>query len=202
MEADYLGAVKQGPVDTLTMTQLAVLNVALAQAGCPPVVTPATLAEQAYRTIVFPRPSGHRSPSETLLYKGFPFTYVNLWLFYWTSPATWHTLTATASAAGLSATVTATPVQLVYDPGDGSPAVSCAGPGRAWTDADGNDPPSGGACGYQYLKVTGSPITSTQTIVWKITWTGTGNTGGEIPSLSTSTSGQLNVMQIQTVVTR
>jgi len=50
--------------------------------------------------------------------------------------------------------------------------------------------------------VTSSPITATETIVWKITWTGTGNTGGDIPGLSTSTSGQLNVMQIQTVVTR
>jgi hypothetical protein len=47
--------------------------------------------------------------------------------------------------------------------------------------------------------VTPSPITSTQTIVWKITWIGTGGTGGEIPSLSTSTSGRLQVLQIQVV---
>jgi hypothetical protein len=202
MEGDYLGGVKQGRVGTLTVVQVAALNAALAQAGCPPVVTTGTLAQQAFGKIVFPHPSGHRSPSETLLYKGFPFSYVNLWLFYWTDPATWQTLTATASAAGLTATVSANPTELIYDPGDGSATVACAGPGRPWTDADGNNPPSGGACGYQYSKVTSSPITATETIVWKITWTGTGNTGGNIPGLSTSTSGQLNVMQIETVVTR
>lgn len=202
IEGDYLGGVKQGPVDTLNVAQVTALNAALAQAGCPPVVTTATLAQQAFGTIVFPHPSGQRSPSETLLYKGFPFSYVNLWLFYWTDPATWKTLTATASAAGLTAAVSAKPTELIYDPGDGSATVACAGPGRPWSDADGNNPPSGEACGYQYSKVTSSPITATETIVWKITWTGTGNTGGDIPGLSTSTSGQLNVMQIQTVVTR
>ena len=160
------------------------------------------LAEQAYKTIVFPRPSGSRSPSQTLLYKGFPFTYVNLWTYYWTSADTWKPLTATASAAGFTATVTARPTRLIFDPGDGSAVQSCPGPGRPWTDADGNSAPSGGACGYQYGRVTGSPITSTQSIVWTITWTGTGGAAGEIPQLVTSTSGQLNVMQIETVVTR
>jgi hypothetical protein len=138
------------------------------------------------------------------MYRGYPFTYVGLWTFWWTSPSTWKTLTATASAAGFAATVTAEPIALVYDPGDGSAAVSCSGPGRPWTNADGNSAPSDGACGYQYTKVTGSgsPITSTESIVWKITWTGTGGSAGELPQLATSTSGQLNVMQIQTVVTR
>jgi hypothetical protein len=92
---------------------------------------------------------------------------------------------------------------LSFDPGDGSEGKSCAGPGRPWVESDRNSAPSEGACGYQYSKVTGPgydhPITSTQTILWKITWTGTGNTGGEIPGLSTSTAGQLNVLQIKTV---
>ena len=116
--------------------------------------------------------------------------------------ASWKTLTATAAADGFTATVTAKPTELIYDPGDGNSSVLCDGPGRPWTSADGNAAPSGGACAYQYHKVTSSPITSTQSIVWKITWIGTGGAAGEIPQLTTSTSGQLNVMQIQTVVTR
>jgi enoyl reductase len=99
----------------------------------------------------------------------------------------------------VSATVTARPVALVFDPGNGGVAVSCDGPGRPWTSADGNGAPTDGACAYRYMRVTTSPITSTQTIVWKITWTGTGGTGGQIPSLSTSTSGRLQVLQIQVV---
>jgi hypothetical protein len=202
IKADALGGLQAGSFAVLPIAEIDALNKQFVAAGCPPVVTPATLAEQAYKTIRFPHPSGSRSPSQNLLYRGYPFTYVMLQTFYWTDLGSWKTLSATASAGGLTATVTARPTQLIFDPGDGSSAVSCAGPGRPWTNADGNDPPTGEACAYQYTKVTASPITSTQSIVWKITWTGTGNTGGEIPQLVTSTSGQLNVMQIQTVVTQ
>lgn len=169
-------------------------------AGLPP--SAAQLAKQAAASFKFPKPSGHRSPSETLKYRGYPFSYVNLWLFTWTDPGTWKTMTATASAGGNSATVTATPTSLSYDPGDGSAGVSCGGRGRPWVESDGNSAPSGGACGYRYRQVTSAPITSTQTITWKITWTGSGGTSGTLPDQSTSTSGQLQVMQIQTVVTR
>lgn len=200
--ADALGGLEVGSLTDLSIEQIDALNRGLVIDGCPQVQTPATLAEQAYNSITFPKPTGDRSPSPSELYGGYPFTYVDLWTFYWTSPDTWRPLTASASADGFTATVTAQPVELIYDPGDGGRAVSCAGPGRPWTDADGNAAPAGGACGYQYGAVTPTPITSTQSILWKITWTGTDNTGGEIPQLTTSTSGQLNVMQIQTVVTR
>jgi hypothetical protein len=134
-----------------------------------------------------------------LSYQGYPFTYVNLWTYYWTDPASWHASSATASLRGVSATVTAKPVELDFDPGDGGASVSCAGPGRPWVHADGNAAPTDGACGYRYVKVSSRPITSRQTIVWQISWTGTGGTGDELPSLSTSTPGQLQVLQVQTV---
>jgi hypothetical protein len=164
--------------------------------------SPAQVAQEAYAEIVFPHPTGDRSPSQTLLYKGYSFTYVGLWTYYWTSPDTWKPLTASVTDEGVTATVTATPAELDFDPGDGHDVLPCAGPGRPWTSADGNSAPAAGACGYRYEQVTSSPITSTQTIVWRITWTGTGDSSGQIPSLSTSTTGELNVMQIQTVVTR
>jgi hypothetical protein len=165
-------------------------------------VNPAVLAQRAAKTLVLPQPSGHRSPSESQRYQGFPLTYVNLWTFYWSDPGTWHSYTAKARAGGVSATVTATPTKLTFDPGDGNPAVACPGPGRAWTSDDGNSAPSGGACGYRYTEVSSSPLTSTQSIVWAITWTGTGGTGGTLPDVTTTRSGQLNVLQIQSVVTR
>jgi hypothetical protein len=167
--------------------------------GPPPPPSPAVLAEEALATIYFPHPSGHRSPDETNLFQGYAFTWVHLWTFWWTDPGTWRTLSATASLRGVTVTVTATPTSLSYDPGDGSPSVSCAGPGRPWVDSDGYDPPSGGACGYQYRQVTNGPITATQTLTWKVTWTGTGGSGGDLQEISTSTSGQLQVLQIQVV---
>lgn len=203
IEADALEGLEVGSAGQLAPQQMNDLNGLLATDGCPAIVTAATLAQQAFGSIVFPHPSGHRSPSEAQGYNGYPFTYVGLWTYYWTDPAIWRPLTASASAAGLTASVTATPSSLSFDPGNGSGGQSCSGPGRPWVESDGNDAPSDGACGYRYSRVTGPgyghPITSTQTIVWKITWTGTGNTGGEIPELSTSTSGQLNVLQIKTV---
>jgi hypothetical protein len=186
---------------------LAQLNTLLTQNGCPAAASnlppsPATLAQRAAASFLLPKPSGHRSPSEALLYKGYPFTYVNLWLFYWSDPGTWKTLTATARAGGNWATVTARPVLLTFTPGDGSASVSCPGPGRPWTDADGNARPTRGACGYQYKRVTRGPVTSTQTITWRLTWRGSGSSSGTLTQQTTSTSGQLQVLQIQTVVTR
>lgn len=186
-------------LDNLTVEQVDEVNRALEDSGCPPLVTPATLAEQAFKTITFPKPSGDRSPSSSHTFEGYPFTYVNLPTFFWTASETWKTLSATASLDGLSATVTARPSELVYDPGDDGQPTICHGPGRPWTDADGNGPPSAGACAHTYRHATSATITSTQTIVWQITWTGTGGTSGQIPSLSTSTTGQLQVLQVQVV---
>lgn len=165
--------------------------------GLPP--SPGELAKRAAATFKFPKPSGHRSPSENKRYEGYSFSYVNLWLYDWTDRDTWKTLTASASAGGNWARVTATPTTLTYAPGDGAAAVSCAGPGRAWTADDGNSPPTAGACGYMYTLATSSPITATQSITWKITWVGSGGTSGTLPDRSTSTSGQLQVFQVQVV---
>jgi len=192
----------------LTPAQLAALNLNLAANNCPPYaggvpIDPATLARQAAASFLLPHPSGHRSPPETNRDRGYSYTWVNLWTFYWSDPATWKTLTATARAGGVFATVTATPVSLTFDPGDGTGAVSCAGPGRPWLESDGDNAPSQGACGYQYRHVSGPgflhPFTSTQTITWRLTWTGSGNTSGTLTQRTTSTSAQLNVEQIQTV---
>ena len=114
--ADALGGLEVGSVADLTPAQITALNNGLAIDGCPLIVTTASLAQQAYDEIVLPHPSGHRSPPESQDYNGFPFTYVGLWTYYWTDPATWKPLTATASAAGLTATVTAVPVSLSFRP--------------------------------------------------------------------------------------
>jgi hypothetical protein len=100
MLGDMLDGLQWPAVSQLSVQQIGVVNTNLAQIGCPAIVTPATLAEQAFNSIVFPHLSGHRSPAEGQDYNGYPFTYVGLWTYYWTDPATWKPLTATASGLG------------------------------------------------------------------------------------------------------
>ena len=188
---------------------LAAFNQFMTDNGCPSVAagaappSPAELAQQAADSFNLPHPTGRRSPSDSDSHNGYPFTYVRLWTFYWSDPGSWRSLTATASAGGNWATVTAQPVLLTFDPGNGSAPVSCAGPGRPWVESDGDSAPGQGACGYQYSKVTGPgydhPVTSTQTITWQLTWVGSNNTAGTLTQRTTATDGQLNVLQIKIV---
>jgi hypothetical protein len=163
---------------------------------------PRTLALRAEKSLRLPLPSGDRSPSPSQLFDGYPFTYVNLWTWFWTSGATWRTRSATAAAGGVSATVTVTPTALTFDPGDGAATVSCAGPGRSWSTADGDELPTNGGCGYQYRTATSDPVTSTQSIRWAVTWRASDGETGTLPDLTTSRPGQLMVLQVESVVTR
>jgi hypothetical protein len=172
----------------------------MAAVGCPTVATPGTLAETALKELVFLPPAAHRSPDETKKIHGMPYTWVNLHTWFWTDAASWKPLTKTARAGAVWATVTATPTTLTYTAGDGGSAV-CHGPGRPWTQADGFNAPSQGGCAYKYTDYSRHPLTVTETETWSISWVGSGGTSGTItPPMSNSTSGQLNVMQIETVV--
>ena len=173
----------------------------LQSVGCAPtlpVVTPAMLAQRAYSLLRLPKPTIERSPTATNSDHGRPYTWVNLWTWFWTDPATFTPRSRTASAGAISATATATPVALVYDPGTGDAPVTCPGPGRPWQEPDGDAAPSGGGCGYTYLHVSDS-VTATVTIQWRVTWTGSNGQTGTLPVLLTSASSSFMVEQIQAV---
>jgi hypothetical protein len=169
----------------------------------PPPPDPAVLAQQAFAELALPKPTNGRSPgpdSSDPAHGGLPYTIVNLWTWYWTDPAAWVEQSITVTLQGVSATATAKPTTLVFDPGDGSAPVSCAGPGRPWSEADANDPPSGGGCGFRYAAVTpDGPLTSTVSIRWHATWTGTGGVGGDLGDVTTSATSSFLVEQIQVV---
>jgi hypothetical protein len=171
--------------------------------AAPPPPDPAVLAQQALSQLTLPEPSVERSPSAESsdpAQGGLPYTVVHLWTWFWTDPALWADLSTTVSLQGVSATATAVPVALVFDPGDGGAAVSCPGPGRPWEVADGNDPPSRGGCGYRYVAVTPEgPLTSTVSIRWAVSWTGTGGVGGDLGEVTTGVTSSFLVQQIQVV---
>jgi hypothetical protein len=170
----------------------------------PPPPDPAVLAQQAYGELTVPKPVAKRSPPEgnsDPQYGGLPYTWVGLWTYIWSGE--WQPLARTVELRGVSATVTATPTGLVFDPGDGSAPVTCDGPGRPWTEADGNAPPSAGACGHMYRAVTpNGPLTATTSIQWSVAWTSNVGAGGTFPALTTQTSSSFLVEQIQVVVVR
>jgi len=153
--------------------------------------------------LTLPKPSAKRSPDEgnsDPQNGGLPYTWTNLWTWVWA--AEWQTLARTVDLRGVSATVTATPTALIFDPGDGSAPVTCPGRGRPWTTVDGSDPPSAGGCGHMYRAVTpDGPLTATTSIQWSVAWTSNVGVGGTFPALTTQTTSSFLVEQIQ-VVTR
>jgi hypothetical protein len=182
--------------------------VAVMWRGAPPAAageptkTPAELAQQARDELTLPNPVVHRSPTEKNKNDdGIPYTWVHLWTWYWTSPASWRELSKTASADDVWATVTVTPIELSFDPGNGQEAVSCPGPGRAWTRVDGDAPPSNGGCGYWYPHVSGG-VESTVSIRWAVTWTGSGGTGGQLPDMTSQTISPVFAVEQNQVVNR
>jgi hypothetical protein len=163
-----------------------------------PAVTPALLAQEASDRLALSRPTIRRSPSEGLRYHGDPYTWVNLWTWFWTDPASYRALTQTVQVGGVFATVTAKPVGLLLDPGEGSIPVRCDGPGRAWTEADGNSPPLSG-CGFSYSHVTDGTVLTRVAILWRVSWSGSGGAGGVLPQLRTEVTAPLRVLQAQVV---
>lgn len=128
---------------------------------------------------------------------GQPFTYVNLWTWFFTDPGTFGVQSLRLEAFGAWGEVSAEPTELTFTPGDGGASVSCGGPGRDWTEADGDDPPPGG-CGYVYRHAAES-VTSTVSIGWHVTWAGSDGSGGTYPPMVTEASSPFTVLQVQVV---
>lgn len=169
----------------------------------PPPPDPAVLAEQAYGELSLPGPAVQRSPDANNFDPayGSPYTWVGLHTWVWVN--NWQPLQRTVDLRGVSATVTATPTALVFDPGNGDAPVTCDGPGRPWTAADGNEPPTGGGCAYVYRSVTpDGPLTATTGITWSVVWTSNTGAGGAFPALTTAATSSFLVEQIQVVVKR
>jgi hypothetical protein len=161
------------------------------------------LALQAYSQVVVPDPVPGRYP-EGALADGRPFTVVNADTWYWTSAGSYSTQTQTAGAPGLTATVVVTPAGLRFTPGDGSPTVSCAGPGVAWQPADGLYAASPDGCDYRYTQSSvdraNGELTATYAIRWNVSWSASDGEFGTFPSITTTTNSTFAVIQVQTLV--
>jgi hypothetical protein len=135
-------------------------------------VNQAALAQQAVSQLPLDSPSIEMAPPAT----SEQLVNVSTWL--WLNPAAWHQQTATAAAGPVSATATATPVEVVWSMGDGH-QVTCAGPG---TPYDSSNPNATTDCSYTWTQSSagqpGGAYQVTATVYWQVAWTATGAPGG------------------------
>lgn len=119
---------------------------------------------------------------------------VGLPAWYWVDTP-WTPQAASATLGGVTATVTAEPVELTFDPGDGAGLVICEGPGVPWTPDREGDPPCGHTYGHH------GTYTLTATITWEVAWTATTGAGGPLPDLTTVATVGVEAREVEAVIT-
>lgn len=126
--------------------------------------------------------------------------WVNFPEWLWLDNGQWHPFTATATVAGVSATATATPSYVTWQPGDGG-TLRCDGPGAAYDPSRSADSQHSD-CTWTYRTDSadqpGGVYTVTATVHWTVSWAGAG-TGGVLPGLTTTVTAPLAVGQIESV---
>lgn len=157
--------------------------------GPTPSVPPVDVAEQAENALRLPSPQIETSPAG--------LTFVNLATWLWIDPAIWHAYSVTASVGSVSATATATPIDVEWSTGDGG-TVACAGPGTAYVA---NEPSTEQrtACSHVYESIS-SRYEVSATITWSVHWTAAGGPGGgPLSPLETASSRPIAVAQIESI---
>jgi hypothetical protein len=112
---------------------------------------------------------------------------VNIATWFWLDKSQWAPRSATASAGGVSSTVTATAYELTIDLGDGSEPFTCRAP---WT------PYRAGAHSTCTRAFTHSGrYTVTATVRWAADWHGSDGNGGTLPTMSRTVRFPVQVVQ-------
>jgi hypothetical protein len=130
---------------------------------------------------------------------------VNLRSFMWVAPIA--VTTPAVAADGSSITITATPGDVLWDAGDGSPWWWCHSDGGAAYDPSKSDDAQS-ACSHTYARSSAAAgpqheFTLTAHEQWTGTWTGTGGAagGGSLGTIETSSSVPVSVAEIQALNT-
>ncbi|MGP3922483.1 hypothetical protein [Streptomyces sp. 8N616] len=168
----------------------------------PQAISPKILAEYAYDKIRVPDTRVEMNPDGKQT--------VNLPTWMWLDKGTFKPVKVRASLqeAGLWAETTAEPVSLHIDPGTEDAQVFPAS-GDCRINDDGSigspytkgksdqDPP----CGVTYLRSTTNapPHKLKATLTWKISWEGSGGTGGELPDGTFGTTTDVTVQEVQAI---
>jgi len=128
---------------------------------------------------------------------------VHLPLWFAVTPGQWAPVSATASIPGLAATVTARPVWLAFEPGDGGAAVSCTGPGPRYRPGM-PEPARPPDCSYTYRDASttapgGTTWPARLSIRWQVSWSATNGDSGSLGPLTTTAGYPVPVQEIQAI---
>lgn len=164
-----------------------------------PTVTPYELALQTHGQLRPPKPLVRTAPprgNDGL---------VGLHHFFWAAKEQWDSISRRAEVGAVWAEVTATPSQLVINPGSGQSRVSCPGPGAPYnpkrSPADQQTD-----CAVLFTRssagLPGSHYQVTVSVVWTARWIGSGGTGGTLAPITTFTTFPLRVAEGQALIQR
>lgn len=151
-------------------------------------IDPIVLAAQARDSLELPRPALERSPAAA--------TWVNENTWVWLQGG-WSDLSATARSGAVWATVTAAPLKTNLSAGDAAQAVSCPGPGRAWTPADGSGDTGNGACVLNFDR--SGQVTVAVSVPYEVTWTGSGGASGDFGVMTATGEESVQVLEGRSV---
>lgn len=170
-------------------------------------VSPSEAARRAIGRLPLPVPVVHHNPDRM---GGRPATVVGVKTWWWVSSSSFRVMRQTVRVGGVWVTVMATPVRSVWRSGSAAtPTVSCAGPGRAY-DASRSASSQDTDCFTVYRESSASQpqtgpspndryFTASVTVVWRVTWVGSGGSRGSLPDLSRTTSFPIAVEDVQAV---
>lgn len=163
----------------------------------PPGPPPRPVIDQARDQITPPGPTIRMSPRvEWEQIVQFP-----TWM--WIEPSAWQPLTARADAGRAWAEATAMPARVVWDMGNGDRVV-CSGPGAVF-DESAPDASQRTYCSYTYRQSSsGQPndaYTVSATLVYDVNWQGSGGAGGNLGTVTRTTTAQVRVAELQALVT-
>ena len=150
--------------------------------------------EEARRQLNLPLPAPVLNPPKNQL--------VGLRSWLWVDGG-WSAGSATASVGAVSSTVTAVPVAVEWDMGDGSRTVTCRNPG---TPYDVNKPPElqTSDCSYVYInssyKEAGGVYTVTATVRYEVSWRASTGAGGNLGPVTRTTTIPVKVIEVQAVI--
>jgi hypothetical protein len=131
-------------------------------------------------------PDPHTAPPPDAQLVGFP-----VWL--WVDDTVWRDFQASASLAGITVTVVATPKTTRWVLGDGA-SLSC-GPGTPWS------PGSGGHSDCEHVyQYASDHYAARVTVVWSVSWSASTGQSGTLPDASRSTGFAMEVGERQAVI--
>jgi len=150
---------------------------------------PARAAEEARKLLLIPLPAVRLSPPAGAS----QLVGVPTWL--WIADP-WAPLQASATLAGVTATVTAVPVSVTWDLGDGA-TVACAGPGTAY-DTTRSPADQHSDCTFTFQRR--GPRTLTATVTYSTGWTATTGDGEPLDIITRATTVPIAVIEAQALI--